>query len=54
MCLRMAPEKYIAGATLDRAVLDNKLTDGGEVVSPTHRSRSTPQKHFSGSDTHFC
>jgi hypothetical protein len=34
--------------------LDNRLTDGDEVVSPTHRPRSTPQKHFSVSDTHFC
>jgi hypothetical protein len=23
--------------------LDNRLTDGGKVVSPTHRPRSTPQ-----------
>jgi hypothetical protein len=28
MCLRRAPEKYIAGAALDRAALDNRLTDG--------------------------
>jgi hypothetical protein len=35
--------------------LDNRLTDGDEVVSPTHRQRSTPQKHyFSASGTHFC
>jgi hypothetical protein len=35
--------------------LDNRLTDGGKVVSPTHRPRSTPQKHsFSASGTHFC
>jgi hypothetical protein len=34
--------------------LDNRLTDGGEIVSPTHRPRSTPQKHFSGSGTHLC
>jgi hypothetical protein len=35
--------------------LDNRFTDGGEVVSPTHRLRSTPQKHyFSASGTHFC
>jgi hypothetical protein len=35
--------------------LENRLTDGGKVVSPTHRPRSTRQKHyFSGSDTHFC
>jgi hypothetical protein len=25
--------------------LDNRLTNGGMVVSPTHRPRSTPQKH---------
>jgi hypothetical protein len=35
--------------------LDKRLTDGGKAVSPTHRSRSTPQKHyFSASGTHFC
>jgi hypothetical protein len=35
--------------------LDNRLTDGGKVVSFTHWSRSTPQKHyFSASGTHFC
>jgi hypothetical protein len=35
--------------------LDNRLTDGGEVVSPTHRPRFIPQKHyFSASVTHFC
>jgi hypothetical protein len=37
--------------------LDNLLTNGGEVVSPTHRPRSTPQKHYtriSASGTHFC
>jgi hypothetical protein len=34
--------------------IDNGLTDGGKVVSPTHRQRSTPQKHyFSVSGTHF-
>jgi hypothetical protein len=26
--------------------LVNRLTDGGKVVSPTHRPRSTPQKHI--------
>jgi hypothetical protein len=53
MCLRRAPENYIAGAALDRAGLDNRLTDDGNVVSPTHRPRFTPQKHyFSG--TNFC
>jgi hypothetical protein len=35
--------------------LDNPLTDGGKVVSPTYRSRSTPEKHyFSAFGTHFC
>jgi hypothetical protein len=43
MCLRRAPEKYIAGAkapagaALDRAGLDNRL-----LRSP----RSIPHKHF--------
>jgi hypothetical protein len=32
--------------------LDNRLTDGGKVVSLTHRQRSTPRKHyFSASGT---
>jgi hypothetical protein len=26
--------------------LDNRLTDGGKVVSPTHRPHFTPQKHY--------
>jgi hypothetical protein len=36
--------------------LDNRLTDGGKVVSPTHLPKITPQKHyyFSVSGTHFC
>jgi hypothetical protein len=35
--------------------LGNRLTDGGEVVSPTHRPHITPQEHyFSASGTHFC
>jgi hypothetical protein len=35
--------------------LDNRLIDGRKVVSPTHRPRSTPPKHyFSASGTHFC
>jgi hypothetical protein len=33
MCLRRAPEKYIAGASLDRTGLDHRHTDGGKVVS---------------------
>jgi hypothetical protein len=35
--------------------LGNRLTDSSKVVSPTHRTRSTPQKHyFSASGTHVC
>jgi hypothetical protein len=35
--------------------LDNRLTDGGKVVSLTRRPCPTPQKHyFSASDAHFC
>jgi uncharacterized UBP type Zn finger protein len=35
--------------------LDNQLTDGGNIVSPTHRPRSTTQKHyFSATGTHVC
>jgi hypothetical protein len=26
--------------------LDSRLTDGGKVVSPTQRPRSSPQKHY--------
>jgi hypothetical protein len=52
MCLRRAPEKDIAGAkapagaALDRAGLDNRLIEGGKFVSPNHRPRFNPQKHF--------
>jgi hypothetical protein len=60
MCLRRAPEKYIAGAlapasaALDRAGLDNRLTDVGEIVSLLHRPHSTPQKYyFTAACTHF-
>jgi hypothetical protein len=36
--------------------LDNRLTAGGKVVSPTHPPHFTSQKHyyFYVSDTHFC
>jgi hypothetical protein len=35
--------------------LHNRLTDGDKVVSPTHRPRSTPLKHyFSATGTRFC
>jgi hypothetical protein len=34
--------------------LENRLTDGGEVVTLTRRLRSTPQKHcFSVPGTYF-
>jgi hypothetical protein len=34
--------------------LDNRLTDSGNVVSPTHRPHFSSQKHyFSASDTNF-
>jgi hypothetical protein len=33
--------------------LDNRLTGGGKAVSPTHRLRSSSQKHFSASGTHL-
>jgi hypothetical protein len=40
---------------LDRPGLDNPLTDRAKVVSPTHRPRSTPQKHYIfASGTHLC
>jgi hypothetical protein len=34
--------------------LDNRLTDGGDVVSLTHRPRSTLQHYFPASAIHFC
>jgi hypothetical protein len=35
--------------------LDNQLTDGGKVVSPTYWPQFTRQKHYlSVSGTHFC
>jgi hypothetical protein len=35
--------------------LDNRLTDGSNIVSPKHRPLSTFHKHyFSVSGTHFC
>jgi hypothetical protein len=35
--------------------LDNLLTGGSKVVSPTHRQSSTPQKRdLYASGTHFC
>jgi hypothetical protein len=33
--------------------VDSRLTDVGKVVSPTHRTLSTPQKHFSTFNTRF-
>jgi hypothetical protein len=50
MCLRRAPEKYIAGAALDRAGLDNRLIDSGKVVSALY----SPETFFLNvSGTHF-
>jgi hypothetical protein len=46
MCLRRAPEKYIAGAALDRAGLDNLLIDYGKVVSPMHQPHFNLQKNY--------
>jgi hypothetical protein len=36
--------------------LDNRLTDGGKVVSPTNQPHFNPQKHYYlyVSGTHFC
>jgi hypothetical protein len=34
--------------------LDKRLTDGGKVVSHTHRPRSTLHEDFSASGTNFC
>jgi hypothetical protein len=35
--------------------LDKRQRNGGGVVSPTHRQRFTPQKHYLyASGTHFC
>jgi hypothetical protein len=36
--------------------IDNRLTDGGKVVSSTHQPHFTPQKqfYFYVSGTHFC
>jgi hypothetical protein len=36
--------------------LDNRLIDGGKIVSPTHQLHFTPQKHyyFYLSGIHFC
>jgi hypothetical protein len=34
--------------------LDSRLRDGGKFVRHKHRPRSTPQKHFPSSSSHFC
>jgi hypothetical protein len=51
MCLRRAPEKYIAGAALDRAGLDSRarlwaLRNGLDLLARNII--------FSASGTHFC
>jgi hypothetical protein len=40
----------------DPTLLDNRLTDGGKAVSPTHLPQFIPQKYyyFYVSGTHFC
>jgi hypothetical protein len=39
----------------DLTLSNNRLTDGGKVVSPTHRPPFTSQKHYLYiSGTHFC
>jgi hypothetical protein len=35
-----------AGRYLLTPGLDNRLTDGGKVISPTHQPHFTPQKHY--------
>jgi hypothetical protein len=45
---------YSADPRLGNTGLDNQPTDGGKVVIPKHRPRSSPQKHSSSaSGTHF-
>jgi hypothetical protein len=49
-----AVSMYVVDMTA-KTKTNNGFTDGGKFVSPTHRLRSTPQKHyFSNSDTHLC
>jgi hypothetical protein len=36
----------MAGRSLETPGLDNRLIDGGKVVSPTHQLHFTPQKHY--------
>jgi hypothetical protein len=40
----------------DPSLLDNRLTDGGKIVRPTHPPHFAPQKHyyFYVSGTQFC
>jgi hypothetical protein len=41
--------------SLETPGLDNRLTDGGKVVSPVHPPHFTPQKHyFYVSGAYFC
>jgi hypothetical protein len=43
------------GGLMIQHCLDNLLTDGSKVVSPTHQPCPTPQKrYFSAFGTHFC
>jgi hypothetical protein len=53
--LQLCPQQAVEACRLVRRCLDSRLTDGGKVVSPTHRQRSTAQKlHVSASGTHCC
>jgi hypothetical protein len=53
------PDQYpavVVWKSLRTTGLDNRLTDGGKVISPMHPPHFTPQKHyyFNVSGTHFC
>jgi hypothetical protein len=55
LSLQQAVEAYRVVTLRIPPCLDNRLTDGGKVLSLTHRPCSTPQEYYSSaSDTHFC
>jgi hypothetical protein len=43
-----------AGRSLETLDLDNRLKDGGKVVSLTRRPGFTPQENYLIPGTHFC
>jgi hypothetical protein len=47
---------WVCDTLMIQYYLDNRHTNGGKVVSSTHRPHFTPQKHyhFSVSGSHFC